>query len=117
MSVMDFAFFPYRRPYDVRARMPFPLVGPELQTGSMVDTVKMRRPKFPRRRGGPGGRVEHDSLGNAVWTRTRASDSTALPDTSALSIVDDPPLARGAGRVTSRKPVSGRSPAKPKGKI
>jgi hypothetical protein len=82
----------------------------------MVDTVKMRRPKFPRRRGGPGGRVEHDSLGNAVWKRTRASDSTALPDISALSIVEDVPAAPSAGRVTDRRRNSASSPVKPKRK-
>jgi hypothetical protein len=55
----------------------------------MSDTAKMTRPKFPRNPDGPGGRVEHDSLGNAVWTKTRASDSTEPPDTSALTIVED----------------------------
>jgi hypothetical protein len=55
----------------------------------MVDTVKIRRPTFPRSHDGPRGRVEHDSRGNAVWKRTRASDSADPPDTSTLSIVDD----------------------------
>src|SRR5712671_8241374 len=89
--------------------------GPALRTEFMVNTVKMRRPKFPRRPDGPGGRVEHDSLGNAVWTRTRASDSTALPDTSALAIVEDRPLRRGAGRgLGPKKPESGTATSKTK---
>jgi hypothetical protein len=60
--------------------------------GSMVDTVKMKRLTRRRQTGAPGGRVEHDALGNAVWTRSRASDSEEPPDTSALSIVEDPPV-------------------------
>lgn len=55
----------------------------------MVDTVKLRHLKSRRRPNGPGGRVEHDALGNAVWTRSRASDSDGIPDTSALSILED----------------------------
>jgi hypothetical protein len=82
----------------------------------MVDTVKLRRPKFARRPGGPGGRVEHDALGNAVWTRTRASDSTEPPDTSALSIVEDKPVLPSAGPVIDRKQKSEKSPGKPKTK-
>ena len=59
----------------------------------MVDTVKLKRLKSRRRAGGPGGRVEHDSLGNAVWTRSRSSDSEELPDISALSILEHAPGA------------------------
>jgi hypothetical protein len=94
----------------------FRIIAPELRTDSMTDTVKMRRPKFPRRRGGPGGRVEHDALGNAVWTRTRANDSVGLPDTSALSIVDEVPVTASAGRAIDRMPDPVRSPRKPKNK-
>ena len=54
-----------------------------------MDTLKIKRPLFPRRRGGPEGRVEHDSRGNAVWRRTRSSDSPDGPDTSTLAIDED----------------------------
>jgi hypothetical protein len=54
--------------------------------GRVVDTVKIRRPVFPRDPNGPDGRVEHDERGNAVWKKTRATDTTELPDTSSLSI-------------------------------
>ncbi len=56
----------------------------------MTDTIKMRRPKFPRRQDGPGGRVEHDSRGNAVWVRTRATDQQELTIDPSLSLVDAP---------------------------
>jgi hypothetical protein len=56
---------------------------------SMDDTARIPRPKFPRNPNGPRGRVEHDSRGNAVWKKTRASDSTEPPDTSILTIVEE----------------------------
>jgi hypothetical protein len=57
----------------------------------MVDTAKMRRPDFRRHQNGPGGRVEHDSRGNAFWKRTRATDSAESPDIAGLALVDEPP--------------------------
>ncbi len=56
----------------------------------MVDTVKMRRPDFRRKQNGRSGRVEHDSLGNAVWKRTRATDSPDPPDCAGLALVEEP---------------------------
>jgi hypothetical protein len=82
----------------------------------MVNTVKTRRPTFPRRPDGPGGRVEHDALGNAIWMRTRTSDPTALPDTSALSLADDPPVAADDGRAIERQRNLDGPPIKPKPK-
>jgi hypothetical protein len=55
----------------------------------MVDTVKMRRPDFRRHHNGRSGRVEHDSRGNAVWKRTRATDSLEPPDSAGLALVDE----------------------------
>ncbi len=57
----------------------------------MSDTVKIVRPKIIRAENGRRGRVEHDARGNAVWVRTRATDSNELPDTSVLSILEDEP--------------------------
>jgi hypothetical protein len=78
-----------------------PILNPE--TDSMVDTAKMRRPKFSRRLGGPGGRVEHDSRGNAAWVRTRKGDSTEPPDTSALALAEDMTGRLKDGREIHRK--------------
>jgi hypothetical protein len=75
----------------------------------MSDTIKIRRPLFPRREGGPGGRVEHDERGNAVWVRTRAGDSAGVPDTSALSMMDEE-----ATKDTNRKLAPRNMPAKPR---
>ena len=55
----------------------------------MSDTIKTVRPKFPRRQDGPGGRVEHDSRGNAVWVRTRATDAPELAISVELKLADD----------------------------
>jgi hypothetical protein len=74
-----------------------------LETDPMDDTAKMRRPKFPRRPGGPAGRVEHDSRGNAVWLRTREGDSTEPPDTSALALAEDMTGRLKDGREIHRK--------------
>jgi len=76
----------------------------------MTDTVKILRPKQRRRAGGPGGRVEHDSLGNAVWTRSRASDSEELPDVSALSILEEIPSASSAGPSMESKEATEPAP-------
>jgi hypothetical protein len=77
---------------------------------SMSDTVKLPLPKFSRRSVDKSGRVEHDSRGNAVWVRTRASDQTQTLDIPNLSIADDrtdPPGPVGSGTPRTRlKPKS-----------
>lgn len=74
-----------------------------LETDSMDDTAKMRRPNFSRRPGGPCGRVEHDARGDAVWVRTREGDSTEPPDTSALALAEDMTGRLKDGREIHRK--------------
>jgi hypothetical protein len=64
----------------------------------MVDTAKMRRPDFRRHQNGASGRVEHDSRGNAVWKRTRATDSADSPDIAGLALVEEPPLSADCTR-------------------
>jgi hypothetical protein len=41
----------------------------------MNDTVKIERPLCCRRHEDLGGRIKHDSLGNAVRVRTRVHDT------------------------------------------
>jgi hypothetical protein len=55
----------------------------------MNDTVKIARPKFPRKKNA-GGRVEHDSRGNAVWRRSRAEDHAEVVIPTGLAIEDEP---------------------------
>jgi hypothetical protein len=55
----------------------------------MSDTVKMVRPHFPRKSNGVSGRVEHDDKGNAVWVRTRATDTHEIAVTSQLTLVEE----------------------------
>jgi hypothetical protein len=57
----------------------------------MTDTVKIKRPLVSRRQNDTGGRIKHDSRGNAKLVRTRADDERSLPDVSALAIVEDEP--------------------------
>jgi hypothetical protein len=57
----------------------------------MTDTVKIPRPPFERRAGGVTGRVEHDERGNAVWVRTRATDTMELSINPTLALIEDEP--------------------------
>ncbi len=56
----------------------------------MTDTVRIERPMFCRRQNDGGGRVKHDSQGNAVLVRTRISDTQEVPDISAISVAIEP---------------------------
>jgi hypothetical protein len=55
----------------------------------MTDTVKIKRPHFERKSNGVGGRVKHDDRGNAVWVRTRATDTHEIEVTGELSLAED----------------------------
>jgi hypothetical protein len=57
---------------------------------SMSDTVKIKRPHFERKSKGAGGRVEHDNKGNAIWVRSRATDTHEIAMTDELSLVEEP---------------------------
>jgi len=76
----------------------------------MVDTIKMRRPDFRRNPNGPGGRVEHDALGNAVWTRSRATDSLEIPGTEGLSLVEE---SSGCSSNPEKDVPRNKTPTKP----
>lgn len=53
----------------------------------MSNTVKIPRPDFRRTNG--SGRVEHDDRGNAIWVRSRASDTPEVAIAPTLAILDD----------------------------
>jgi hypothetical protein len=70
----------------------------------MSDTVKMARPRFPRNSAGVSGRVQHDDKGNAVWVRTRATDTHEIAVTSQLALVEESQHRTRLGQgPTSRK--------------
>jgi hypothetical protein len=73
----------------------------------MTDTIKIPRPKFPRTQNA-GGRVEHDQRGNAVWRRSRASDSVELQVPADLALLDEPTGA--AGKARGQVPTAPKKP-------
>jgi hypothetical protein len=70
----------------------------------MSDTVKIPRPKFPRSDQGSSGRVEHDARGNAVWVRSRATDTVDVAVNSTLAVVEDSAAAISGTGIRSREP-------------
>ncbi len=76
----------------------------------MSDTAKMPRPKFPRNDRGVSGRVEHDARGNAIWVRTRATDSTDVAVNPALAIVEDSKAKHESPAAKSILPKPARKP-------
>jgi hypothetical protein len=65
----------------------------------MTDTLKIPRPLFPRRQPDAGGRVEHDARGNAIWVRSRATDSIEIAAASTLAILEDSPFSCDRGQL------------------
>jgi hypothetical protein len=60
---------------------------------------------LPRSNTDKTGRVEHDARGNAVWSRTRASDPGQLPEVAELSLAEEAPeTAATDPQPGSRKP-------------
>lgn len=53
----------------------------------MVDTAKMKRPKFAKFDGEPNGRVVHDDRGNAMWQWARKFDASGVPGPPDLSVL------------------------------
>jgi len=83
---------------------------------SMSDTVKIPRPKFPRSDQGSTGRVEHDTRGNAVWVRSRATDTGEVAVDSTLSIAEEPDAAAISGTGIRPREIQKTSGVKAGGK-
>ena len=66
----------------------------------MVDTAKMKRPKFAAFDGEPTGCVVHDDRGNAVWQWARKFDANGGP-----SPTDLPALGNDTALPDPTKPV------------
>ncbi len=80
----------------------------------MTDTVKIPRPRFERRAGGLTGRVEHDARGNAVWVRTRATDTMELSVNPTLALVEDEATQKRDRRPVLRPGAVAARPARKK---